>query len=513
MEIYLIPVSVLGPGSSAHGISPVALGSQTAARVLGASSYHAPVGNLARMPDSPVPQLHAWLASHEGELLDNYRALLRFPSIESDPEPNAPFGKANRDALDFMLGLARDSGMRTTDLEGYAGYAEFGDGPKMVATLGHLDVVPVGPGWKHDPFGAEIDDGYVYSRGAVDDKGPTMAAFYASRALQECMPNVTVRFRNIFGCDEESGFECVKRYMETEEPPTFGVAPDAYYPLVHAEKGIANLFIERPLPRGDLALLEITGGQRPNIVIDHCTARASVAPGAMAEVKAALEDAWDRNVTWTWQGSELLIEGVGKAAHGSYPIGGDNAAARVLRFLKEISPLSKREDYTGLLECCELGGAFLGIGGSDEVSGSLSANLGIIETRSHRVRLTVNVRYPVTWKGADLRARCEQELARKPGEYVLAEFSDSPSLYFPLEHPMVQAICEAVRIETGEDKAPGVMGGGTYARAVPNTVAIGTGWPGDGDAHETDERLKVEHLFKMSRVYAHVFYRLVELAR
>lgn len=52
------------------------------------------------------------------------------------------------------------------------------------------------------------------------------------------------------------------------------------------------------------------------------------------------------------------------------------------------------------------------------------------------------------------------------------------------------------------------MGGGTYARAIPNTVSIGTGWEGDGKAHETDERLKVEHLFKMSRIYAHILYRL-----
>jgi succinyl-diaminopimelate desuccinylase len=86
--------------------------------------------------------------------------------------------------------------------------------------------------------------------------------------------------------------------------------------------------------------------------------------------------------------------------------------------------------------------------------------------------------------------------------------SDSPSLYFPLDHPLVKTIREVVSEETGEDKEPGVMGGGTYARMIPNTVSIGTGWEGDGEAHETDERLKVAHLFKMSRIYAHILYRL-----
>jgi succinyl-diaminopimelate desuccinylase len=75
----------------------------------------------------------------------------------------------------------------------------------------------------------------------------------------------------------------------------------------------------------------------------------------------------------------------------------------------------------------------------------------------------------------------------------------------------VQTIVDVYEAETGERKKPGTMGGGTYARAIPNTVSIGTGWDGDGNAHETDERLKVEHLFKMSRIYAHIFYRLAQL--
>lgn len=35
----------------------------------------------------------------------------------------------------------------------------------MVAILGHLDVVPLGDGWSHDPLAAEIHDGIMYGRG------------------------------------------------------------------------------------------------------------------------------------------------------------------------------------------------------------------------------------------------------------------------------------------------------------------------------------------------------------
>jgi succinyl-diaminopimelate desuccinylase len=409
-----------------------------------------------------------------------------------------------------MLGLASAQGMATNDLEGYIGYAEFGAGEKMVMTLGHLDVVPVGPGWKHEPFGAEVDDGYVYARGAVDDKGPTMAAFYAARALKEVWPEIPVRLRSVFGCNEESGFKCVERYVQSEEAPTFGVAPDSGWPLYHAEKGIANLLVSAPAPSGEMELLELSGGQRPNIVIDRCTARVRVAAAARAHVEGKVLDSWDRNLTAAWSGDELTVEARGKAAHGSTPYMGDNAAIRALRFLHEVSPLSCSEDYERLFKVPMTQGEGVGIEGADDVSGALSCNLGVVSTEGGRVQFLLNVRYPVTWKGSDMEARCVKKLTELG--YRLDRMDDSPSLYFPLDHPMVRIVREVYEAETGERKEPGVMGGGTYARAVPNTVSIGTGWLGDGPAHENDERLKVEHLYKMSRIYAHILYRLANEA-
>jgi len=102
----------------------------------------------------------------------------------------------------------------------------------------------------------------------------------------------------------------------------------------------------------------------------------------------------------------------------------------------------------------------------------------------------------------------------KMGEAWAAEFkSNSPSLYFPLDHPLVRTVVDVYREETGDTKEPETMGGGTYARAVPNCVAIGTCWEGDGDAHETDERIAVESVVKTARIYAHLLYRLCEAAK
>lgn len=53
------------------------------------------------------------------------------------------------------------------------------EGPSLMAT-GHLDTVPPGSQpWQHDPFGAEVDNGYVYGRGASDMKGSVAAMIYA----------------------------------------------------------------------------------------------------------------------------------------------------------------------------------------------------------------------------------------------------------------------------------------------------------------------------------------------
>lgn len=464
------------------------------------------------MPDANVTRIQEWLRAHESELLSDTVNMLQIPSLESEPLPNAPFGKENRAALDLALQLGREYGFRTKDIEGYCGYAEFGEGDRLVISLGHLDVVPVGHGWKHEPFGAEIDEGYIYARGSTDDKGPTMASFYAARAIKECCPDLGARLRVVFGCDEESGMQCVKKYREVEGAPTFGVAPDSGWPLVHAEKGIANLHIDVETPDHAFRLLEVEGGQRPNIVIDACSARIHVGASLKKHVEEKLADAWDENLSFAWEGDDILkVEAKGKACHGARPYGGDSAAARVFRFVSELAPTEVGEFYDQLFWSTHPAGVGLGIHGLDEVSRDLTSNLGVVSGGNGVIRLLVNVRYPVTWKGEHLRSLCENHLKTLEGKWSLAAFDDSPSLYFPLDHPMVKTICDVVKEETGETREPGVMGGGTYARMIPNTVSIGTGWEGDGDAHETDERLKVENLFKMSRIYAHILYRLATM--
>ncbi|MBS1716184.1 MAG: Sapep family Mn(2+)-dependent dipeptidase [Armatimonadetes bacterium] len=462
--------------------------------------------------DAAIAKAHAWLKDHEQDLLQDTIKMLQIPSLENDPIPGGPFGAECKRALEFALDLTSKYGLKAKNLDGYVGYAEHGSGDKMVISLGHLDVVPVADGWKHKPFGAEIDGEYLYARGATDDKGPTMASFYAIRAIKECFPNLNVTLRQVFGINEESGFGCVEHYVANEPAPTYGIAPDGNMPLVYGEKSIGDLLIHAPLvSEGGFELLNAEGGARPNIVIETMVGKVRIAGSARTLAEEVLNTYFDKNVTWKWEGDVLNITATGKAAHGSTPWVGDSAATRFFRLLFEIAPLEAKKPLEKLLYVTHPSGTGVGIQGGEEATGDLTANLGIVQTVGNKLSLLVNVRYPTSWNGEKLLGMAKKKL--EP-EYTVTLERDSPGLYFPLDHPMVKSIFDAYLDERQPLPEPTTMGGGTYARAVPNCVCVGAAWEEDGDGkpHENDERIKVANLFALSRFYAGILLRLCRLA-
>ena len=169
-----------------------------------------------KTPANPeIAKLHTWIDTHQDEIVEALRGVLRFPSVEAPPAgENAPFGQPVRDALTYTLALCGELGFATHDDSGYAGHAEMGAGEEMVMAMGHLDVVPEGDGWRYPPYGATLEGGYIYARGASDDKGPTYAALFGAKAVMESGLPLARRIRVLFGCNEESGFGCVHHYWE-----------------------------------------------------------------------------------------------------------------------------------------------------------------------------------------------------------------------------------------------------------------------------------------------------------
>src|SRR5688572_6678659 len=78
---------------------------------------------------------------------------------------------------------------------------------KPILLVGHLDVVPVEPGterqWQHDPFGGDISEGFIWGRGAIDNKSTVLGTLEAIDMLlsEGFQPIRTVYLA--FGHDEE----------------------------------------------------------------------------------------------------------------------------------------------------------------------------------------------------------------------------------------------------------------------------------------------------------------------
>lgn len=182
--------------------------------------------------------------SLEEQMIQGILELVKIDSVEREAECGAPFGAGVREALLKALELGERLGFRSVNLDNHIGYVEYGQGEDYVCAMGHVDVVPVGDGWRHPPFSGYMEDGVIYSRGVLDNKGPILTCLYGLYALKELGFEPKHRIRIIFGCDEESGFEDLAYYLEREKPPVYGFTPDCKFPVVYAERGRALIRVK-----------------------------------------------------------------------------------------------------------------------------------------------------------------------------------------------------------------------------------------------------------------------------
>lgn len=173
------------------------------------------------------------------EMIKSIIEIVKIDSVKSEACENAPFGKGIKKALDKTLELSEILGFNTKNIDDYIGYASYGSSDDYICAIGHLDVVPVGTGWKHGPFSGHVEDGVIYSRGILDNKGPILSCLFGLYALKRLNIKLDKEVRIIFGCDEESGFKDLEYYLSKEKPPIMGFTPDCKYPVVYAERGRA----------------------------------------------------------------------------------------------------------------------------------------------------------------------------------------------------------------------------------------------------------------------------------
>ena len=454
--------------------------------------------------------LNAYVRKMEPALLACLQENLRIPSVQGPAEPGKPYGSAVRESLDHVLAAAEKLGFSTVNMDGQLGWCEYGEGEEMVAVLGHLDVVPAGDGWSFDPWGGEIRDGRIFGRGTMDDKGPSIAALFALAALRESGLPIRRRIRLFFGCNEESGSGDMKDYLaHGGEIPLMGFTPDGEDPVINGEKGIINVTYGRELDQiGELKLLSIHGGTAPNVVPASASAKLAC-PRELAERIARLS-APKLRYTVTEQG--LFVESEGVNAHGSTPELGENALGRLVLALDTL-PLEGQTaqaiHFLAQTLGMETDGASAGIALSDDVSGKLTLNWGTLDVENGKLLMKINYRYPVTKRCDDCAPILDEKFAA--AGFTKEAQLHKEKLYVPEDSSLIRTLMKVYREQTGLEGKPKSIGGGTYAKSLPNIVAFGPIFPGDEiREHKPDEFLELSRLMQNAQIIAAAMYEMAK---
>lgn len=440
--------------------------------------------------------LLAALEQQHAPLIEAVKALVRIPSVITEPAEDAPFGKPIEAALRQALEIAEGLGFRTVIGNGGAyGYAEIGSGLRMAAVLGHVDVVPAGSlnEWRTDPFDPVIADGRLYGRGVQDDKGPMLAALFGAKALMDAGVRFEKRLRFIFGTDEENLWRCMKSYLAQEELPALGFTPDARFPLIYAEKGLLQAVLEGPNDSG----VQVGGGTAFNAVADAAEYRGPKVErvsSALTKLGYAHSTAADR----------VIVSG--KAAHAQVTEEGVNAICGLALGLHAAGIHSRCIDFLADLVGEDPFGLRIFGDVQDVDTGRLKFNVGMIETGDTE-RLSVDLRLPAS---AD-HTRIVRQLQRAAQAYGLnyRQHDWLAPIHIPRDSFLVRTLLKVYREVTGDRTPPETSGGATYARAIPNCVAYGAVFPGrEKVEHQPNENILLEDLFKAMEIYARAIYAL-----
>lgn len=407
--------------------------------------------------------------------------------------------------------------------------------PPAVGVLVHADVVPASePGWEVEPFAGVRKDDALWGRGALDDKGPLVAALFAIAALADSGAPLARRPLLIVGTSEETHWEGIERYQQERGLPEALFVADGAFPVGVGEKGIATVRVSAPPPTGTAAsggrprLSHLEGGEVANQVPATASARLALPdPAAAGDLRERLEGAAaaleGANLSVLEHEGGLALTASGSAAHGSTPEEGHNAISDLVRVLVRQGGLQPSPCTTLLGAVDELVGtgtspAALGVPDAHPRFSPASVNVGTLHMDEEGgCTVALDLRWPPP-RGADEVVASVEEALRS----ALEQAAGGP---FPLEvkgggldpflvqeeSGVIGALVESYEVVTGEEGAPVTLSGTTYAKAAPGSVTFGPGKEGqEGRIHAANERISLEELDELTELYALALARLTQ---
>jgi acetylornithine deacetylase/succinyl-diaminopimelate desuccinylase-like protein len=488
-------------------------------------------------PAAPAQQR---LAAHESaRLVPLLLEVLRFHTVQGDTAARAAQQEWVRTTARSLGLVAREAGLVTeVELAGPPG-------APVLGLVVHGDVQPVEEkAWSVPPFEPRVVDApggpRVQGRGAADDKGPLVQAMLALSALGQSGLARTHTVRLLVGSDEESDNKDISSYLTDHAPPDYSLVLDANFPVTVGEKAWQALVVSAPPDAAPRAGAEkvpfvataLNAGLAPSIVPDVARLQLQwrtgpAAWGALRERLAARKpDEGTRVELSEEQNGAVLVATVhGKSAHSGVNLaGGRNALVSLAHLFEGLLAPGPIDD---LLACARLAGqdaigTGLGLTETDPVWGRTSVSVTLAKRemwsaakgQEQSDSLLINLRRTPPLSGAQLQARLEKAVAdfnaRTGAHLVPGGYYEGEPLGFDPQSKLVQRLHAAYVRASGRTDPPGISGGGTYAKRLPNAIAFGMWFPDKPyPGHDVDEYNPVADLQEGARVLVEV---LVDLA-
>lgn len=487
--------------------------------------------------------LSSWARSRSTEArVEALRSLVRHPTFNA-PDSETPGRSSAFDALEADLkARAEGLGLSFVDVDHVAyeiGFSDLEARPRArtVGVLVHADVVPADePGWTAPPFEGIVTDDRVLGRGALDDKGPLVAALFAIAALHDSGVPLYRHPALVVGTSEETHWEGIDRLVKARGLPEALFVADGGFPAGIGEKGIATVRVRtQPFvaaasdPTARVRLVALSGGQVSNQVPATAEARLQPRSGAAADLAAQLlaRASGRQGMALAVDVNEgaVRVRAEGKAAHSADPAAGHNAIADLVRFLVEDAAL-EQSPCQGLLALLD---ARVGLGTSGEGIGVPDAhpaftpttvNLGLLQqAEDGSCTATLNVRWPPPRTTEEvvrsIEASLKEAASAAPFGPLSVEVKGGGLDPFLIDEKstLVSSLLSAYGAVTGEEARGVTLSGTTYAKAVPGGgVTFGPGEKDEGGEriHAPNEHITFEELARLVELYT---FALADLGR
>ena len=450
------------------------------------------------MKHSQYEKAAAVIDGGQNEMKEILRRLVKIPSVRKDGTAEMPYGPAVAEVLAEGKKIAEELGFSAETVENRWTAVDFQDpADTALAILGHLDVVPTeGQVWKYPQFDLTEEGDFLYGRGALDNKGPTVAALYAMAAIRAAGIPLKRNVRLFLGGDEECGGSDVVRYKEVCGLPENVIVPDSSFPAGISERGMIRL--SSVIPTGDTAVRTIKAGAKINVIPAVAEAEL-VGIGREALEKACAACPAETEIAENAAGLHLTVKGRG--GHAAHPGSSCNALTALLEVLAALEP---ENPCWRALKTAFPHGVIDGSGLFGRPTGN-TLSLTMMTAENGEAVIGADCRTALNSSAASLLAEMRERFPY-PLECPRLE---EPHVVSP-DAPIVSLLQSVYFDHTGRNDPPYAMGARTYSQKTEHGVIFGgrLSKDGSGGAHAADEHYVFSTMVAASRMYADLILRI-----